>query len=156
MTTQRPSSNSALALITLEGTRFDGAKFHDAAFQTNLHDPFVPAARKLSSLNKLSDDWMGKGSRRPQPKALVQAGLVLTTISQAGLTPPPGVFPTEEGGVLFEWASGTYVFSIEVEADSSIVAYSLYPEQTNGDSDEVDSPDHLTPIIKNWVPVING
>lgn len=152
-----PSAGQIVLLLGRVGLKKGQlARVHDATFLARPHDAFIPGARKLASLNNLDDGWMGEGSLRPQPKTLARAGAVLTVVRQAGLMPPPGVFPTEDGGVLFEWASGAYVFSIEVEADSSIVAYNLYPEQTRGESNEVGSPALLTPIIKDWVPVING
>lgn len=123
----------------------------ETTFVARSKDPFAPAAKKLASLKKLDE-----GSPRPQPKTLALAGAVLSTIRKAGLTPPPGIFPTEEGGVLFEWATADYVFSIEVESDNRIVAYALYPQQREGHSVEGDSPAFLTRIIENWAPVVNG
>jgi len=131
------------------------SKIHDATFLAHPSDNFMPAARKLGSLHKLADGWMGEGSLRPQTKTLALAGAVLTVVRHVGLTPPPGIFPTEEGGVLFEWATSDYIFSIEVEADSSIVAYSLYPQEERGESVPVNAPILLDQIIKDWVPVIN-
>lgn len=123
----------------------------ETTFVARSKDPFAPAAKKLASLSELED-----GAPRPQPKTLTLAGAVLSVIRKAGLTPPPGIFPTEEGGVLFEWATADYVFSIEVESDNRIVAYGLYPQQREGHSAEGDSPAFLTRIIETWVPVVNG
>lgn len=123
----------------------------ETTFVANSKDPFAPAAKKLASLKELDE-----GSPRPQPKTLALAGAVLSIIRKAGLTPPPGIFPTEEGGVLFEWATADYVFSIEVESDNRIVAYGLYPQQREGHCVEGDSPAFLTRIIENWAPVVNG
>lgn len=128
----------------------------ETTFVAHSKDPFVPAAKKLASLKELEDGWLDEGSPRPQPKTLALAGAVLSVIRKAGLTPPPGIFPTEEGGVLFEWATADYVYSIEVESDNHIVAYALYPQQREGHSIEGDSPAFLTRIIENWAPVING
>lgn len=123
----------------------------ETTFVASSKDPFAPAAKKLASLKELED-----GAPRPQPKTLTLAGAVLSVIRKAGLPPPPGIFPTEEGGVLFEWATADYVFSIEVESDNRIFAYALYPQQREGHSVEGDSPAFLTRIIENWVPVVNG
>lgn len=128
----------------------------ETTFVARSKDPFAPAAKKLASLSELEDGWLNEGSPRPQPKTLALAGAVLSVIRKAGLPPPPGIFPTEEGGVLFEWATADYVFSIEVESDNRIVAYALYPQQREGHSVEGDSPAFLTRIIENWVPVVNG
>lgn len=128
----------------------------ETTFVASSKDTFVPAAKKLASLSELEDGWLNEGSPRPQPKTLALAGAVLSVIRKAGLPPPPGIFPTEEGGVLFEWATADYVFSIEVESDNHIVAYALYPQQRQGHSVEGDSPAFLTRIIETWVPVING
>lgn len=123
----------------------------ETTFVARSEDTFVPAAKELASLSELED-----GSPRPQPQTLALAGAVLSIIRKAGLTPPPGIFPTEEGGVLFEWSTADYVFSIEVESDNHILAYALYPQQREGHSIEGDSPAFLTRIIENWAPVING
>lgn len=123
----------------------------ETTFVARSKDPFAPAAKKLASLKELDE-----GSQQPQPKTLALAGAVLSIIRKAGLTPPPGIFPTKEGGVLFEWATADYVFSIEVESDNRIFTYALYPQQREGHSVEGDSPAFLTRIIENWAPVVNG
>lgn len=128
----------------------------ETTFVARSNDRFVPAAKKLASLSELEDGWSDEGSLRPQSKTLALAGAVLSIIREVGLTPPPGIFPTEEGGVLFEWATANYVFSIEVESDNNIVAYALYPQQREGRSVEGDSPAFLTRIIEDWVPAISG
>ncbi|MDO4762098.1 MAG: hypothetical protein Q4A31_09290 [Corynebacterium sp.] len=143
-----------LGRLGLKKGRF--VKILDATFLAKPDDAFIPAARKLASLQTLDNGWMGEDSLRPQPKILALGGAVLTVIRDAGLNPPPSIFPTEEGGVLFEWATGDYVFSIEVEPSLSIVAYGLYPQQTCGNSTSVTSLKLLTPIIKDWLPAING
>lgn len=153
-TTCIPQPALILARLSFRKERF--VKIHEATFWARCNDPFVPAAKKLSSLSELEDGWLNEGSPRPQPKTLALAGAVLSVIRNAGLTPPPGIFPTEEGGVLLEWATADYVFSIEVESDNNIVAYGLYPQQREGESTEVDSPAFLARVIKDWIPVING
>ncbi|HZK31960.1 MAG TPA: hypothetical protein VFC72_03515 [Corynebacterium sp.] len=128
-------------------------KIHEATLVVELGDPFEKVARKLEEISRLKDGWLEGAGSSVRFELLRLGSRTLSTIKKAGLA-PPNVFPTEEGGLSFEWATGTYVLSVEIEADSSIAAYSLLPGDTTGTETSVRKLENLSETIDSWKEVL--
>jgi hypothetical protein len=83
-----------------------------------------PWANRLIELAQLPTGWGdGDDGVAIEVAALEAAGSILAAISEFNL-PQPGVFPTEEGGVLVEWATTEQVRSIEITSDLDFELFS--------------------------------
>jgi len=87
--------------------------------KTNLTDPALVALAALAS--GWGEDGDGKSI---EFIAIDAANALLGAIDEAGSL-RPGVFPTEEGGVLLEWSSAEEVRSVEITPDGEFELLSL-------------------------------
>lgn len=70
--------------------------------------------------------------------ALEAADKIMMAISNSGQQ-LPALFPTDEGGVLIEWANADSVRSIEISADAQFHLYYLPAGTTEGEYEETDN-----------------
>jgi hypothetical protein len=97
---------------------------------------------RLTEFASLLPGWFDGEGKQISSIALDGAQMVLRVVGRAGLE-RPGVFPTEEGGVLVEWASESSVRSVEVLDDGSFEMFSL----ARGDREGVHSSGNLTDAV---------
>jgi len=86
---------------------------------------------RLEQFAALRPGWDGGEASQISSTALDGAQVLLRHIDQAEVE-RPGVFPTEEGGVLTEWGSADGVVSVEVLQDGSFELFSLRREERAG------------------------
>ena len=90
---------------------------------------------RLASFAALQSGWDGGEATQVSSVALEAAQMILRAADRVQAE-RPGVFPTEEGGVLIEWADQFGVRSIETLADGSFEMFSLRSGQHKGDHSE--------------------
>jgi len=86
---------------------------------------------RLTELASLTAHWDGGESAQVSSVALEAAQMLLRAIDKVGAE-RPGVFPTEEGGVLIEWSSPAAVRSVEVLEDGTFETFELSSSQISG------------------------
>ncbi|WGD37564.1 hypothetical protein [Lysinibacter sp. HNR] len=79
---------------------------------------------RLSELAALKSRWDGNAAAQISSAALETARIFLQSTEKMKIK-HPGVFPTEEGGVLIEWADSSSVHSIEVFNGGRFETFSL-------------------------------
>lgn len=87
--------------------------------------------RRLERFAALRPGWDGGEAVQISSTALDGAQALLRRIDQAKID-RPGVFPTEEGGVLTEWGSTAEVVSVEVLPDGTFELFSMRREDRAG------------------------
>jgi len=83
--------------------------------------------RRLEQFAALRSGWDGGDASQISSTALDGAQILLRHIDQAQIE-RPGVFPTEEGGVLAEWGTAKEVVSVEVLQDGTFELFSVRRE----------------------------
>ena len=90
-----------------------------------------PWAARLIELAELARGWSEVSNARPiAVLALEAADAILSAVNEAGQT-LPGIFPTEAGGVILEWASFSGVQSVELTAEAE---FELFARPAGGDA----------------------
>jgi hypothetical protein len=79
---------------------------------------------RLAEFAALRSGWDGGTAEQITSTALDAAQKLLQGIDRAQIE-RPGVFPTDEGGVLIEWSKTSGVLSIEILADGNFEMFSL-------------------------------
>ena len=128
-------------------------KIREATLVIELTDPFLGTARRLAEISRLDDGWLDGAGSSIKMEILRLGSRVLSAIRNAKLT-PPNIFPTEEGGLSFEWATGEYVLSVELESPSTIIVYSLMPDDTSGSEVVIATVDDLHEKLQTWKGVL--
>ena len=128
-------------------------KIREATLVIELTDPFVGTARRLAEISRLDDGWLDGAGSSIKMEILRLGSRVLSAIRDAKLT-PPNIFPAEEGGLSFEWATGEYVLSVELESPSTIIVYSLMPDDTSGSEVVIATVDDLHEKLQTWKGVL--
>ncbi len=101
--------------------------------------PEAPWAPRLLYLAHLRDGWLDGHGRAPSYVALDAArDLLMRLQERKELGAMPGVFPTEEGGIQLEWASGDRVVSVEVTPDFHLAVFGYRTEPHSVIEHEVD------------------
>jgi hypothetical protein len=88
--------------------------------------------RRLTEFAGLRPGWDGHDAAQISSVALDGAQAVLRQVEQAGLD-RPGVFPTEDGGVLAEWVSKSGVLSFEVDPEGAFEMFRLRQGEQGGE-----------------------
>lgn len=87
---------------------------------------------RLIEFGQLTSGWGDDGAGKPiQFAALDGVKAILQSLGEFGL-PLPAAFPTEDGGVILEWASQASVRSIEVTPDVQFELFSMPADSTIG------------------------
>lgn len=86
---------------------------------------------RLAELAALMTGWDGGDAVQISSVALEGAQMIMRAVDEAAVE-RPGVFPTDEGGVLIEWASPSGVRSIEVLEDGTFETFELKAGQREG------------------------
>lgn len=86
---------------------------------------------RLSEFSALPSRWDGGEASQITASSLDAAQMLLRAIDREQ-TSGPGVFPTEEGGVLIEWANTGQVSSVEVLADGSFELFAIKRDDDKG------------------------
>lgn len=87
---------------------------------------------RLQELAALPTGWDGGDAAQITSSSLDASQKLLQAVDRAQID-PPGVFPTEEGGVLIEWASLSAVSSVEILADGSFELFSMKRDELQGE-----------------------
>ena len=86
---------------------------------------------RLTEFAALTSGWDGGEASQIASVALEGAQMLLRAVDRAGVV-LPGVFPTDEGGVLLEWASVSGVRSVEVLEDGSFETFAMVAGESKG------------------------
>ncbi|QEA29763.1 hypothetical protein FGL91_15100 [Microbacterium sp. CBA3102] len=89
---------------------------------------------RLAELAGLAPQWDGAAAGQVSSVSLDAAQLLLREIDATG-KPAPGIFPTEDGGVLLEWSSPAAVRSIEILEDGTFETFTITSGQQTGEHD---------------------
>lgn len=130
-------------------------KVHEAFSIVNPGSEFEYAFDQLVKISKTEEGWLGGSGSEVPPKVIIKGATVLSIFTRLNF-PPPAVFPTEAGGLVFEWGSETYVLSVEIEDNGNLVVYSLLPGKTSGAEITVREPEELLPTLTGWGEVLNA
>jgi hypothetical protein len=87
--------------------------------------------RRLTQFASLRRGWDDGDAAQISAIALDAAQVLLRRVDE-GRIERPGVFPTEEGGVLAEWGSAEAVASVEVLPDGTFELFSVQREDRGG------------------------
>ncbi|WP_146234173.1 hypothetical protein [Curtobacterium sp. MCPF17_046] len=87
--------------------------------------------RRLTQFASLRQGWDDGDGAQISAVALDAAQALLRRIDEAPIE-RPGVFPTEEGGVLAEWGSAEAVASVEVLPDGTFELFAVQREDRGG------------------------
>ena len=159
---------SPILLLGRNGYK-DGAleKILEAVFVTHVDSDYAASAKRLQELSEIEKGWLGPASEegRPEPsseedgpgfagetisqKTLLLGAHALSCFNEAGF-PPPSIFPSEYGGLSFEWVTAKFVCSVEIEPDGTVTAYCLPPESMEGTEEVLDEIDDLPMTIREW------
>ncbi len=74
----------------------------------------LDVSTRLEKLKNLSNGWLGGHGVAPNPASLDWLGSMFQSRYPRGL-PLPHTYPTEEGGIQFEWLFGKIDVSLEVD-----------------------------------------
>lgn len=85
---------------------------------------------RIEALTSLSDGWHDGTGRRPTEASVVSAYRLLAR--NPGLAANYSIFPTDEGGLLFEFVQGHWDYSIEIGASGQA---DIYGVETDGDGE---------------------
>lgn len=143
---------SAPDIQILGRVRFDAGipdRIHEATLVTTLDDPYTPSAARCGRIGELEDGWLDGTGRAISLNVLRLSSQVLSSMRATGIK-PPRIFPSEDGGMSFEWATAEYVLTIDVEPTGELIAYQLLPGHANGDEIVYDTPEELASIFKTW------
>lgn len=86
---------------------------------------------RLTGFATLSHGWDGGEAEQIASVALEGAQMLLRAIDQAGIE-RPGVFPTDEGGVLLEWADAAGIQSVEILENGEFETFALGVNEREG------------------------
>ncbi len=86
---------------------------------------------RLAEFAALTPGWDNGTALQISSVALEGAQMLMRAVDGAGID-RPGVFPTDEGGVLIEWADVSGIRSIEVLADGSFETFETLADQHGG------------------------
>ncbi|ROR83245.1 hypothetical protein SAMN06295974_1307 [Plantibacter flavus] len=127
------AAEGPLTRITGELTSREGQPWrfwHTSSLEQIQFDGAVWGAR-LAELAALAPHWNGAAAAQVSSVALEGAQMVLREVDKANIA-RPGIFPTEEGGVLIEWSSPAAVRSVEVLQDGTFETFELASRQSHG------------------------
>lgn len=87
---------------------------------------------RLIEFGQLTSGWGDEGAGKPiEFAALDAAKKILESLGESGL-PLPAAFPTEDGGVILEWATSASVRSIEISPDVEFELFSMPSDSVVG------------------------
>lgn len=138
----------------------DGAleKILEGVFITPADSDYATAANRLLELSEIEKGWLRPAGEEglPEsagedisPKILLLGAHALSCFEKAGFR-PPSIFPSEYGGVSFEWVTAKFVCSVEIEPDATVTAYCLPPDSMEGTEEVLDDIDDLPMAITEW------
>lgn len=84
----------------------------------------TPWGSRLTEFAALTVGWDGGEAAQISSVSLEATQMLMRMVDQAGIK-RPGVFPTDEGGVLLEWSSASGVRSVEVLDDGTFETFEI-------------------------------
>lgn len=131
------AAEGPLTRITGELQSKDGKlfRFWETSTVEQVHFDDTVWGARLSEFAALTSRWDGHAASQISSEALEKAQMVMRAVDRA-LIDRPGLFPTDEGGVLIEWASPTGVRSVEILEDGTFEMFSLKSDQREGEHSE--------------------
>jgi len=77
--------------------------------------PWLPdASKQLDALAQLGSGWDGADAESPDREIVQSGSQILQALDWLSMIPKPHINPTPDGGVQFEWESGSRYFEIEL------------------------------------------
>lgn len=111
--------------------------------------PLTNLFKRLNEISNLKKGWLdGENGQAVSHKIILNASQIVSSLDFQ-TTIPPRIFPTEDGGILIEWASGDYVANIEV-LHNGFEAYYLESGQNSGSCHSYENPKDVIEHVKNW------
>lgn len=102
---------------------------------------------RLVELAGLAPQWDGSSAAQVSSVSLDAAQLLLREVDASGIA-MPGIFPTEDGGVLLEWSSHAAVRSIEILEDGTFETFAMTSGQQAGQHDSTSDLSVVVEFIK--------
>lgn len=78
---------------------------------------------RISALSSLPDGWHDGAGKVPTPDSIASAHRLLAC--NPGLAASYSIFPTDEGGLLFEFVQGDWDYSVEIRPDGKAEIYGI-------------------------------
>lgn len=92
---------------------------------------------RLREFAALRPGWDGGDALQVTSVALEAANKLIERMLRASIA-MPGIFPTDEGGVLLEWGNSGQVMNVEVLGDGTLEMFSIERGQPAGEHSETD------------------
>jgi len=92
----------------------------------------TPWGRRLTEFAQLRPGWDGGGASQISSPALDAAQQLLRAVDSAEVE-RPGVYPTEEGGILVEWADAAAVRNVEILVEGGYELFAMKRDQSHGE-----------------------
>ncbi|MBH0083312.1 hypothetical protein [Salinibacterium sp. SWN167] len=99
-------------------------RFWETSRVEQVHFDETAWGARLSKMATLMSRWDGAAAAQISSESLEKAQMILRAVDRAEIA-SPGVFPTEDGGVLIEWADATGVRSIEILEGGNFETFSM-------------------------------
>lgn len=115
---------------------------HDAQPLADLFD-------RLNEISNLKKGWLDGENGQEVPLTTILNASQIVSGLDFHTTIPPRIFPTEDGGILIEWASGEYVASIEI-LQNSFEVYYLESGQDSGSCHSYENPKDVIEHVRDW------
>lgn len=131
------AAEGPLTRITGELQSKDGKlfRFWETSTVEQVHFDDTVWGARLSKFAALTSRWDGHAAAQISSEALEKAQMVMRAVDRAEIN-RPGLFPTDEGGVLIEWAAPSGVRSIEILEHGTFEMFSLKSDQREGEHSE--------------------
>jgi len=118
----------------------------DIRVQTQPSAWFRKLAERLKGFSEYPENWDSYGARRPQPRAIMLAVLMLEKLITEYNIPEPSVGPTSEGGIQIEWS--TKGIDLELEILSNLKIGASFEDQMTGEEWDQDTCDDFEAVIR--------
>ena len=97
---------------------------------------------RIASLADLQDGWHDGTGKAPSASAVAVASVLIDrNPTRAGIY---SIFPTENGGLLFEFVHAGWDYSVEIRPDGSVEVYGI---ELNGTGEMESGPDTFEQMI---------
>jgi hypothetical protein len=101
---------------------------------------FSGATERLRAMHSLQDGWLDGEGFAPSIDALARGEGLLQNLSASGSL-APYVYPTEDGGVQFEWSISSHQISVEIFRDGTAEMFDVIGGDRNNHEIENDVQD---------------
>lgn len=90
---------------------------------------------RLAEFASLMPGWNESSGQQISSTSLDAAQIILRSVSKLNLS-RPGIFPTDEGGVLIEWADSSKVVNLEITNGGNFELFTISSHQATGNHSE--------------------